>query len=111
MTGLAIDVVDTGHDALLELLLRPNPDVAQDRAGELGEEVLDEVEPGAVLGCEGELETAGRPSGQPSSGLPSEERVRDQAGAISGEAGGEHCPSFFSGWSCCSYAGRWAGVS
>src|ERR1700737_2930994 len=66
---VAIDVVDTGHDALLELLLRPNPDVAQDRAGELGEEALDEVEPGAVLGCEGELETAGRSSGQPSFGF------------------------------------------
>jgi hypothetical protein len=50
-------------------------------------------------------------SGRPSSGPASEERVRDQAGAISGAAGGEHCPSFFSGWSCCSYAGRWTGVS
>jgi hypothetical protein len=30
------------------------PDVAQDRAGELGEEALDEVEPGTVLGREGE---------------------------------------------------------
>ena len=66
---VAIDVVDTGHDALLELLLRPNPDVAQDRAGELGEEALDEVEPGAMLGCESELETAGRSSGQPSFGF------------------------------------------
>jgi hypothetical protein len=47
--GVAIDVLDTGHDALLELLLRCHPDVAQDRAGELGEEALDEVEPGAVL--------------------------------------------------------------
>jgi hypothetical protein len=43
--------------------------------------------------------------------LASEQCVRDQAGAISGEAGGEHCPSFFSGWSCCSCAGRWTGVS
>ena len=34
--------------------------MAQNRAGELGEEALDEVEPGAVLGREGELESAGR---------------------------------------------------
>jgi hypothetical protein len=52
-----------------------------------------------------------RRSGQPSSGLASEERVRDQAGAISGAVGAEHCPSFFSGWSCCSCAGRWTGLS
>jgi hypothetical protein len=36
--------------------------VAQDRAGELGEEALDEVEPRAMLGCEGELETAVSPT-------------------------------------------------
>jgi hypothetical protein len=30
--------------------------VAQDRAGELGEEALDEIEPGTMLGCEGEFE-------------------------------------------------------
>ena len=34
--------------------------MAQDRAGELGEGALDQVEPGAVFGREGELE-AGRP--------------------------------------------------
>jgi hypothetical protein len=40
------------------------PDVAQDRAGEFGEEALDEVEPGAILGREGELEAAGRVASQ-----------------------------------------------
>jgi hypothetical protein len=40
--------------------------VGQDRAGEFGEEALDEVEPGAVLGREGELEAAGRSRGEPS---------------------------------------------
>ena len=34
--------------------------MAQDRAGELGEEALDEVEPRTVLWCESELETTGR---------------------------------------------------
>ena len=66
---MAIDVLDTGHDAFLELVLRFYPNVAQDRSGELGEEALDEVEPGAVLGCERELEAAGRSSGKPSSGF------------------------------------------
>ena len=37
--------------------------MAQDGAGEFGEEALDEVEPGAVLGREGELEAAGRSRG------------------------------------------------
>ncbi len=78
---MAVDVVDTGHDALLELVLRCHPDVAQDRSGELGEEALDEVEPGAVFGCERELEAAGRSSGKPSSGFSGDVRgmiVEDQ---------------------------------
>ena len=43
------DVVDAGHDALLEFV-RCHSDMAQDGAGELREEALDQVEPGAVLG-------------------------------------------------------------
>jgi hypothetical protein len=39
---VAIDILDTGHDALAELLLGCHPDVTQDRAGKLGEEALDE---------------------------------------------------------------------
>ena len=39
--------------------------MAQDRAGELGEEALDEVEPGAVFGREGECEAARRLSSEP----------------------------------------------
>jgi len=66
---VAIDILDTGHDALAELLLRCHPDVTQDRAGELGEEALDEIEPGAVDGREGEREAAARSSGEPASGL------------------------------------------
>ena len=46
-----------------------HPDVTQDRAGKLGEEALDEVEPGAVDGREGEHEAAARSSGEPASGL------------------------------------------
>ena len=41
--GIAIDVVDTRNDALLELVLGGHPDVAQDRAGELGEEAFNKV--------------------------------------------------------------------
>ncbi len=43
--------------------------MAEDRAGELREEALDEVEPGAVLGREGELEAAGRACGEPRFGF------------------------------------------
>ncbi len=32
--GVAIDVLDAEHDAFLELLLRRDPDVAQDRASD-----------------------------------------------------------------------------
>ena len=38
---MPIDIVDTGHDALFELVLRCNPDVAQDRPREFGEKALD----------------------------------------------------------------------
>ena len=65
--------------------------MAQDGAGELGEEALDEVEPGAVLGREGEREAARRLSGEPSSGFFGDMRrvvVQDQldrrAGRVSG---------------------------
>ena len=43
--------------------------MAQDRAGELGEEAFDEVEPRAVLGGEGEFEAADGLLGEPSLGL------------------------------------------
>src|SRR5260370_17195506 len=66
---MAIDIVDTGQDALLELVFSSHPDVAQDRTSELGEEAFDEVEPGAVLGCEGELEASRWSSVEPSSGF------------------------------------------
>ena len=66
---VAINVLDTSRDALFELLFRSHPYVAQNRAGELGEEALDEVEPGAVLGREGELEATGWSSGEPSFGF------------------------------------------
>jgi hypothetical protein len=52
-----------------ELLFGCHPDVTQDRAGKLGEEALDEIEPGAVDWREGELEAAARSSGEPASGL------------------------------------------
>ncbi len=63
--GMAIEFIHCGHDAILELLFGCDADVAQDRASKLGEEALDEVEPGAVLGGEGEFETAGRLTGEP----------------------------------------------
>ena len=87
---MAIDVLDTGHDALLKLMLRSHADVAQDRSGELGEEALDEVEPGAVRGCERELEASGRASGKPSSGFSGDVRgmiVEDQLDRGAGRIG------------------------
>ncbi len=60
-----VEVVHGSHDAVLEFLLGCDADVAQDGAGELREEALDQIEPGAVLGCEGEREAAGRSGGEP----------------------------------------------
>jgi hypothetical protein len=55
--GSLIEVIHGGHNALLELLFGCDAEVAQHRAGELGEETFfDEVEPRAVLGREGEVE-------------------------------------------------------
>src|SRR3981189_1967359 len=87
---MAIDVLDTGHDALPKLVLRGHADVAQYRSGELGEEALDEVEPGAVRGCERELEAAGGSSGKPSSGFSGDVRgmiVEDQLDRGAGRIG------------------------
>ena len=64
--GIAIEFVHSSHDSILEFLFGYDADVAQHRAGELGEEALDEVEPGAVLGREGEFETALGLLGEPS---------------------------------------------
>src|SRR3979411_3404460 len=65
--GMAIDVVDAGHDAFFELVLLGDPDVAQDRASELGEESLDEVQPRTMLGREGEREASRWSSVEPGS--------------------------------------------
>ena len=74
---LAIDVVDEGHQAFLEFVFGADADVAQDGAGELGEEALDEIEPRAVRGREGELEAADRLLSEPCIGL-----FRDVRGKI-----------------------------
>ena len=79
--GIVVEVVYGSHEAVLELLLRGYADVAQDRTGELGEETLDEVEPGPMLGSEGELEPVSGLVGDPSSRFPGDMRgmiVEDQ---------------------------------
>ena len=67
--GVSVELVHGGHDTVLELLFGCDADMAQHRAGDLGEETLDEIEPGAVLGREGEFEAASRLVGEPSLGL------------------------------------------
>jgi hypothetical protein len=67
--GMAIEFIHGSHDAVLEFLFGRDADVAQHRAGELGEEALDEIEPGTMFGCEGEFEAADRLFGKPSLGL------------------------------------------
>src|SRR3974377_437573 len=43
--------------------------MAQDGSGELGEEALDQIEPGGMLGGEDKLEAAGRSGGEPGFGF------------------------------------------
>jgi hypothetical protein len=88
---MSVGVIDAGHDAFLEFVLGSDPDVAQDRTGELGEEALDEVEPGTVLWCEGELKAAVRLGGEPSFGFPGDVGgmiVEDQLDRGAGRIGG-----------------------
>ena len=66
--GVAIEFIHGSHDAVLEFLFGSDADVAQHRAGELGEEALHEIEPGTMLGCEDEFEAADRLFGKPSLG-------------------------------------------
>ena len=67
--GVSIEVIHGGHDPILEFLFGCDADVAQHGSCELGEEALDEIEPGAVLGGEGELEATLELLGEPSLGL------------------------------------------
>ena len=79
--GVAVEVIHGGHEAVLEFLFGCDADVAQDGAGEFGKEALDEIEPGAMLGCESEFEAADRLIGEPSLGLLGDVRgmiVEDQ---------------------------------
>ena len=71
---IMVEVIHRGHETVLELLFGCDADMAQDRAGELGEEAFDEIEPGAMLGSEGELKSAGGLLSEPSSGLPGDVR-------------------------------------
>ena len=80
---IAVEIIDRGREAFLELLFGGDTDVAQDGAGQLGEEAFDEVEPGAVLGSEGELKPAGGLLGEPSWGLSGNMRHRALRGRAS----------------------------
>ena len=68
--GIAVEIIHGGHEAILELLLGGDANVPQDGTGEFREEALDEIEPRAVIGGEGEFEAVHRLIGKPSFGLP-----------------------------------------
>jgi hypothetical protein len=78
--GLSIEEVHCGHDAILEFLFGCDADVAQHGAGELGKETLDEVEPGAMGGREGEFEAMRGLLRDPGRGLFGDVRVAVWAG-------------------------------
>src|SRR5216684_5937582 len=89
--GMAIEFIHGSHDAVLEFLFGCYAYMALHRAGELGEEALDEIEPGAVLGREGEFEAADGLLGEPSLGLLGDVRgmiVENQLDRRMGRIGG-----------------------
>jgi hypothetical protein len=67
--GVAVEVIHGGHVAVLEFLFGCDADVAEHRAGKLGEEALDQIEPGAVFGREGEFKATGGLGGEKGLGL------------------------------------------
>ena len=67
--GLLIEIVHVSHYPILEFLFGRDADVAEDGAGKFREEALDEVEPGAVLGSEGEFKAVRGLIGEPGFGL------------------------------------------
>jgi hypothetical protein len=67
--GLLVKIIHGGHQAILEFLFGCDTDMTQDGAGKFGEEALDQVEPGAVGGGEGELEAVLGLLRDPGSGL------------------------------------------
>ena len=89
--AVSIEVIHGGHDAVLEFLFGCDADLAQHRAGELGEEAFDKIEPRAVLWGEDEFESTGRLLGEPSLGLLGDVRrmiVEDQLDRCMGRIGG-----------------------
>jgi hypothetical protein len=65
--GLLIEEIHVGHDAILEFLFGRDADVAQDWRASLEKKPLDEVEPGAMRGQEGEFEAVRGLLGDPGS--------------------------------------------
>jgi hypothetical protein len=53
---MLVDMIHGSHDTILEFLFGRDANVAQDRAGQLGKEPLDNVQPRTVFGREGEFE-------------------------------------------------------
>ena len=67
--GIAIEIIYGGDEAIFEFRFGCDADVAQDGAGELGKEALDEIEPGAVLRRDDEGEAPFWLCGKPSLGF------------------------------------------
>ena len=66
---IVVEIVDCGQYSILEFLFGRDADVTQDGALELGEEALDEIEPGAVLWGEDEGEAPFGLGGEPGLGF------------------------------------------
>ena len=56
--GLLVDVLYGGQDTLHKLLFGSDSDMSEHGARQLGEEALDEIEPGTMLGGERKFEAA-----------------------------------------------------
>ena len=78
---LLVQIIEVGHDAVLEFLFGGDSDVAQHGARHLRKEALDEVQPRSVFGGEDEREAVLGALGEPGLGLLGDVRrmiVHDQ---------------------------------
>src|ERR1700739_2691272 len=109
---MAIEFIHGSHETILEFLFGGTADVAQHRARELGEEALDEIEPGAVRGREDEFEAADRLTGKPSLGLFGDMRgmiVQDQLDRCVGRVGGDEKLEKFDEFAAAMAGPHWGG--
>ena len=77
---LLIEIVHGSHDPILDFLFGHDADVAEDRAGKFERRSPHEVEPGAILGSEGEFKAVRGLIGEPGFRISGDVHRNDSGG-------------------------------